>query len=153
MPIKYELPQFLERTKLERDEYARWLHRKARSHSRRDSERWKKKVLPSHYKLAIHEAVLSSEGRDFYTGEQLEWSLIGEYDNDKAEREGIKYRRDLALLPTVDHEDPGAQEPVFRICGMQTNDCKSNLTVAELKGFCERFLKAQDDKDAQRGSS
>lgn len=153
MAIKYAVPQFLESTELERDEYVRWLHRKARSHSRRDGKRWQKKIFPSKYKRAIHEAVLRSGGEDFYTHERLEWSLIGKYNNDEAEKKGVEYRKDLALLPTVDHEDPGAQEPVFRICGMQTNDCKSNLTVEELKEFCKKFLKAQGDECAYGGSS
>lgn len=144
MAIKYELPQFLKATNLKREKYARWLHRKAQSHARRDSRRRKEKISPSEYKQAIHRAVLDSKGQDFYTGEVLDWSLIGEYDNDKAEQNGCQYRRDLALLPTVDHEDPEAAEPVFRICGMQTNDCKSNLTVEELKDWCKKLLRAQD---------
>ena len=152
MAITYELPPFLKSTKLKREKYARWLHRKAQSHSRRDSRRRQKKISPSKYKQAIHKAVLDSKGLDFYTGELLEWSLIGEYDNDEAKRKGIEYRRDLALLPTVDHEDPEAQEPVFRICGMQTNDCKSNLTVGELKDWCNKFLRAQGCEIASAGS-
>ena len=152
MAIKYELPQFLKVTNLKREKYARWLHRKARSHARRDSRRRQKKISASEYKQAIHRAVLDSKGQDFYTGEPLEWSLIGEYDNDKAEQQGLKYRRDLALLPTVDHEDPGAEEPVFRICGMQTNDCKSSLTVGELKDWCKKFLKAQGCEMVSAGS-
>ncbi len=152
MPIKYELPQFLERTEINRQKYAVWLERKARSHARRDSRRRRKKISTSDYKKFIHEAVLNSNGLDFYTRERLDWPLIGDYDNDRAEKEGIKYRRDLALLPTVDHEDPVAQEPVFRICGMQTNDCKSNLTVGQLKEFCKKFLKAQGDECAYRSS-
>ena len=146
MAIEYELPPFLENTRVKREKYARWLHRKAQSHARRDNRRkepGQKKIFPSEYKQAIHRAVLDSKGRDFYTGEPLEWSRIGKYDNHKAEQEGLKYRRDLALLPTVDHEDPNAEEPVFRICGMQTNDCKSNLTVGELKDWCKKFLRAQ----------
>lgn len=153
MPIKYELPQFLEKTELKRQKYAKWLERKARSHARRDTRRRRRKISTSEYKQAIHEAVLNSDGQDFYTGEPLKWCLIGEYDNDEAEKKGLEYRRELAFLPTVDHEDPGAQEQVFRICGMQTNDCKSNLTVEQLKEFCKKFLKAQHDRDADRGSS
>ncbi|MDE2711476.1 MAG: hypothetical protein OXI65_06940 [Acidobacteriota bacterium] len=153
MAITYELPPFLKGTKVKRQKYARWLHRRAQSHARRDSRRRKKNVPPSEYKQAIHRAVLDSKGHDFYTGELLEWCLIGKYDNDKAEREGLEYRRDLALLPTVDHENPEAQDPVFRICGMQTNDCKSNLTVGELKDWCKKFLKAQGREIISAGSS
>lgn len=150
MAIKYELPQFLEGTNLERDEYAQWLHRKAQSHARRDGRRRGRQISTSEYKQAIHEAVRDSNGRDFYTDDELDWCLIGEYRNDEAKRQGIKYRRRFALLPTVDHEDPEAQEPVFRICGMQTNDCKSNLTIEELKDFCRKFLAA---RGCEKGSS
>ena len=153
MAIKYKLPQFLEGTNLKRDVYAQWLHRKAQSHARRDGRRRGKKISTSEYKQAIHEAVQDSEGLDFYTVEPLEWSLIGEYSNDEAERGGIEYRKKLARLPTVDHEDPEAQAPVFRICGMQTNDCKSNLTVEELTEFCRKFLAAQGSGKGPTGSS
>ena len=124
MEPKYPLPKFL-KGKVEQKKYNRWLDRKAKAHCRRDRKRWGRQIVPSEYKQAIQEAVWNSEGLDFYTRERLEWSLIGEYDNDRAEKEGIEYRKDIALLPTVDHEDPEAQEPVFRICGMQTNDCRA----------------------------
>lgn len=153
MAIKYELPQFLEGTDLERDKYARWLHRKAQSHARRDGRRRRQQISTSEYKQAIHEAVRDSNGRDFYTGEDLDWSLIGDYDNDEAKQGGLEYRRRFALLPTVDHEDPEAQEPVFRICGMQTNDCKSNLNVDQFKEFCERVLAAQGSGKGSTDSS
>ena len=155
MGIKYELPQFLESTDLKRGEYAHWLHRKAQSHARRDGRRWGKKISASEYKQAIHEAVLGSDGLDFYTREPLEWSRIGKckYNNDEAEQGGIEYRKKLARLPTVDHEDPEADEPVLRICGMQTNDCKSNLNLEEFKDFCRKFLAAQDSGNSPTGSS
>ena len=56
---------------------------------------------------------------------------------------GSAYRKTLALYPTVDHEDPGSEDPVFRICALRTNDCKSDLTVEKLKEFCKKFLEAQ----------
>ena len=142
MAIKYELPQFLEDTAVTRQVYVRWLHRKAQALARRDRKRWKQTVRTSAYKEAIHRAVLRSDGRDFYTHELLDWSLLSEYDNQESQREGSKYKRRFALLPTVDHVDPESTEAHFRICGWRTNDCKNDLTVAELRAFCETFLRA-----------
>lgn len=142
MPIKYELPAFLEGT-VERPPYVEWLHRKAQAHARRDRKRWNLPIRVSRYKQAIHRAVLDSGGRDFYTHEPLDWSLLSEWDNREAQRGGGSYKRRFALLPTVDHWDPESREANFRICGWRTNDCKNDLTVAELRTFCETLLRAQ----------
>ena len=87
--------------------------------------------------------MLDSDGLDFYTREQLEWSLISKYNNRESQREGSPYKRKFALLPTVDHTDPESEDPHFVICGWRTNDCKHDLTVPELAEFCEAFLRAQ----------
>ena len=152
MATKYEMPPFLEDTTVDRHEYARWLHRKAQAHARRDRRRWSRAVRVSDYKQAIHHAVLCSEGRDFYTDEPLEWCLLSKWDNREAQRQGGTYKRRFALLPTVDHMDPESREAGFRICGWRTNDCKNDLTIAELQTFCETFLRAQAEReDARRG--
>ena len=143
MAIKYELPPFLEDTAVTRDVYVRWLHRKAQAHARRDRRRWSRAIRVSDYKQAIHHTVARSRGRDFYTDEPLDWSLLSEWDNREAERQGGKYKRRFALLPTVDHVDPESREADFRICSWRTNDCKNDLTIAELRAFCETFLCAQ----------
>ena len=142
MAIKYELPPFLEGT-VTRRVYVQWLHRKARAHARRDRRRWTRTIHVSDYKEAIHHAVLRSGGGDSYTHESLVWSLLSEWDNREAQRQGSKYKRRFALLPTVDHVDPESTEADFRICGWRTNDCKNDLTIAELRAFCETFLRAQ----------
>ena len=87
MAIKYELPPFLEGT-LTLEVYVRWLHRKAQAHARRDRRRWKRTISQSDYKQAIHQAVLRSDGRDFYSHEPLDWSLLSEYDNGESQRQG-----------------------------------------------------------------
>lgn len=143
MAIKYEQPPFLGNTVVTRQAYVRWLHRKARTHARRDSKRWGCTIRVSCYKEAIHQAVLESKGRDFYTHEELDWSLISKYDNRESQSEGAKYKKGLALLPTVDHMNPESREADFRICGWRTNDCKNDLTVAELLTFCKKLLRAQ----------
>jgi hypothetical protein len=35
-------------------------------------------------KDAIHAAVCATQGRDAYTGEKLDWSLVSQYDNDES---------------------------------------------------------------------
>ena len=142
MAIKYELPPFLENTVVTRRVYVRWLHRKAQAHARRDSKRWGRTIRVSCYKRAIHRAVLQSKGRDFYTHEELDWSLVSKYDNRESQSQGAKYKKRFALLPTVDHADPESKKADFRICGWRTNDCKNDLTMAELRTFCETFLGA-----------
>ena len=104
-------------------------------------------------KEEIHDAVLGSKGQDFYTGEPLDWSLIGRWDNEDAQRKGTEFRSEFALLPTVDHEDPGSASTALRICAWRTNDWKSDLTLEELKKLCKQFLRAQGDCDADCGSS
>ncbi len=139
MPVLYELPPFLNGT-LDRETYVRWLQRKAVAHVRRDRRRWSNEASVAAYKRAIHDAVLRSQGRDFYTGERLDWSLLSQYDNDASRDGRVAYKKRFALLPTVDHVDPDSQSIDFEICGWRTNDCKNDLTLAELKAFCRRIL-------------
>lgn len=143
MIIKYELPPFLDDAVVTRQVYVRWLDRKAKAHARRDRRRWGGAIRVSCYKQAIHRAVCESNGRDFYTHEELNWSLISKYDNRDSQRLGVKYKKRFALLPTVDHADPESKQADFRICGWRTNDCKNDLTVEELRTFCETLLGAQ----------
>ena len=53
------------------------------------------------YRIAIRNAVVASVGLDHWTGEQLDWDLIGTYDNDAKHdmtlEELVEFcRRDLA---------------------------------------------------------
>ena len=131
LQLKYNLPDFLKDTP--ESVYLRWLNRKAQSLVRRDRRRWKQDISMSDYKQAIHNAVLCSEGQDSYTGEPLDWSLLSRYDNRESQRLGGQYKRQFALLPTVDHADPESKQTDFRICGWRTNACKNDLTLEELK--------------------
>ena len=97
----------------------------------------------SKYKQAIHDAVLCSEGRDSYTSEPLDWSLLSRYDNEDSQSQGSKYKRQFALLPTVDHADPESTQTDFRICGWRTNSWKNDLTIEELRELCQKFRRAQ----------
>lgn len=148
MPRKYPMPDFLVGRTTE-DAYESWLNRKALSHSRRDRKRGHEPALASRelYKAAIHQAVLAGQGRDAYTGEELEWSHIGRYDNEESKKGRHAYKRGFALLPTVDHEVASATQATFRICAWRTNDAKHDLTPDEFVELCRRVVAFVDGKD------
>ena len=61
--------------------YSRWLKGRALAHVKRDKARGHTQANPAAYRAVIHQAVLDSEGRDFYTGEMLDWSPCSTYNN------------------------------------------------------------------------
>lgn len=137
---KYKLPSFLEEI-CSRDQYIRWLDRKAASHYRRDRLRGNASACRAEYKEAIHLAVSNDGARDAYTGELLDWSLISTYDNQESKKRGRAYKKEFALLPTVDHVGDGMGGPDFKICSWRTNDSKNDLDLDELMALCRRILK------------
>lgn len=141
MPRKHTLPPFLAGSITDAT-YERWLHRKASAHVRRDRERGHT-CTPATYKEAIHAAVLASSGRDHYTGEQLDWSLISTYKNEDSQAGRHAYKLGFALLPTVDHVSASATEASFKICAWRTNDAKNDLSVQEFVALCRRVLEHQ----------
>lgn len=140
----YSLPGFLvgEVSVLE---YKHWLKQKARSLRKRDEARFPDfKVSNEDYKRKIHEAVVKSGGKDQYTGEALNWKLLSKWDNDKSlEHKGI-YKKEFALLPSVDHDLNEDGSISFHICAWRTNDCKNDLSYSELIEFCRKVISHQD---------
>lgn len=136
---KYGLPSFLS-DKITPEAYLRWLSRKAMAHVKRDRKRGNAVATRESYMLAIHDAVVTSDGRDAYTGEELEWHLLSKYDNVAAKAGRREYKKSLWLLPTVDHVGDGTGTPDFRICSWRTNDCKNDLSSDELREFCRAVL-------------
>ena len=114
--MNYALPTFLA-GKVEPAAYRRWLARKAAAHRRRDRLRGNLTATIEEYKLAIHAAVATSEGRNRFTGEELDWTLISTYDNAKSKELRRGYKATFALLPTVDHIGDGTGPASFQICG------------------------------------
>ena len=138
-PRKFALPQFLQ-DRLDQVTYERWLHRKAQAHVKRDRKRGMFGVTGATYRSAIHHAVVVSEGRDSYTGEELYWELVSQYRNEDSELGRHAYKLDFALLPTVDHVQASSQEASFRICSWRTNDTKNDLSVEEFVAICRRVV-------------
>jgi len=138
---KYELPGFLVGI-VTQAKYDRWLQRKSAAHVKRDRQRGNRGAKIAGYKVAIHNAVIRSDGLDSYTKEKLQWNLLSKWSNEEARNRGRQHKREFYLLPTVDHVGDGSGEPEFKICAMLTNDVKSDLSHEELLGFCEKLLRA-----------
>lgn len=137
---KYTAPAYVLEA-VEQALYADWLHKKAVAHVVRDRKRWKAEISVSEYKQAIHEAVINGNGFDPYTGEKLDWHLIGKYDNESAKGVGSSYKRTFRLLPTLDHlEHAHSKKPKFQICSWEVNDAKSDLTHDEFIKLCKRII-------------
>ena len=137
--LKRQLPDFL-KGRVEPAVYDRWLKRKAAAHARRDQRRfsdWKSGGL---YKDAIHAAVVASGGKDAYTGEELDWSLISKYNNEDSKVGRHGYKAGFALLPTVDHIEADNVQASFCICAWRTNESKHDLTKTTFIELCERVL-------------
>jgi hypothetical protein len=101
------------------------------------------------YKIEIHRAVIESEGRDCYTGELLNWSLISTYENDQSKLDGRQYKATFALLPTVDHVNEGTSPADFKIFSWRANSAKNDLTLPEFLELCEkvtRYIKASTER-------
>lgn len=135
----YQIPDFLAPT-LNQQRYEKWLQGRARAHHRRDKKRGNPSATNAEYKRAIHSAVTTSDGRDYYTGESLDWSLLGRYDNAESRAGRREYKATFALLPTVDHVDDGLGPANFKVCAWRTNDAKSDLTQAQFVALCRRVV-------------
>ena len=133
------LPIFLE-GRLHLLVYERWLARKAAAHVKRDRKRGYQGVTGAVYRATMHEAVVRSEGRDVYTGEELAWHLISQYNNDESERGRHQYKAGFALLPTVDHIDSSLLNSGFCICAWRTNDAKNDLSHQAFIDLCKKVL-------------
>ena len=124
--------------------YERWLHRKALAHVRRDRARGNTDATNELYKIAIHQAVCDSAGRDAYTNEELDWSLLSKYDNVQSKEYGRYYKKQFALLPSVDHVGDGTSGADFKICSWRTNDSKNDLSYSEFVELCYKVIAAYD---------
>ena len=144
--LQYRVPDCIKR-QCDQSRYWRWLHRKAVAHVRRDKKRAVACTVAT-YEAQIHAAVCSAGHADFYTGEPLDWSLVSTYNNESSKSGRTRYKKTLALLPTIDHTVDEAGRPKFVICSWYVNDAKSDLSVDEFYRLCERVLKHRDGADS-----
>ena len=144
-PRKYRLPDFLSSETLTQVGYERWLHGRAVAHVKRDKKRGNTGATNELYKMAIHNAVIDSGGLDWYSGECVDWSLVGRYRNEESKAKGRHYKATLALMPTVDHVGDGLGEADSKISTWRTNDAKSDLTHEEFVALC-RLVVAHFEK-------
>lgn len=135
---KIELPRFLSKV-ITREAYVRWLSGKARAHVKRDTKHHSSLNVAT-YKGMIHEAVIKSSGRDAYTGEMLDWSLLSKWRNNEAKDQGNAYKQKFALLPSVDHISDRRDTTSFAICSLRTNSAKSDLSVDEFYSLCRQVV-------------
>ena len=147
MVRKYQLPNFLVGT-VDQKSYEWWLRAKGRAQVQRDRKRGNANATGEEYYRAIHKAVVESNGRDRYTGEMLDWSLISTYDNQESKRSGRVYKARFAKLPTVDHIDDGLGPANFAICGWRTNDAKSDMSHDEFVALCRRVISWAGDSNS-----
>ena len=137
----FDVPRFLDGV-VTREVYVRWLQRKAMAHVKRDRERGNRAASVAEYKRAIHDAVCASDGKDAYTNERLDFTLISTWDNTKSKVGRRKYKAKFGLMPTVDHIGDGTGPADFKICAWRTNDAKGDLTLEEFVVLCARVLAA-----------
>lgn len=135
---KYPIPQFLLDQGIDQEKYGRWIDKVVNAITRRDSKRLKTKLIRMTFRAAVHRAVCSGGDRDFYTGERLNWKLLQHFNG-----EAIPDRKHHEV-PSVDHEVVHGTIPVFRICSLRTNKCKSDYRTHELIDFCKVFLAYQE---------
>jgi hypothetical protein len=140
---KYEIPSFLV-SKVEQSSYESWLRGRAIAHVKRDRKRGNLKATVEAYKNAIHRAVACSGGFDHYTGEHLDWSLIGKYRNLESQTHGRRYKAGFALLPSIDHVSDGLGEADFKICAWRTNDAKNDLGHKDFVELCRLVVRHFD---------
>lgn len=142
---KIELPSFLRKV-ITSEAYVRWLNSKARAHVKRDTKHHSSLNVAT-YKAMIHEAVIKSNGRDAYTGEMLDWSLLSKWRNNEAKDQGSAYKRKFALLPSVDHISDRRDTASFAICSLRTNSAKSDLSVDEFYCLCRQVVTHQSQRE------
>jgi len=140
----YPLPKFLAELDITQDKYGKWLDKITTPHLKRDRKRLSCHIDRKVYRAAIHKAVCSSNGKDYYTGLELDWKLLNHFSEKpiQATEKGIK-RAHQDRVPSVDHENLDALKPVFRICSLMTNKCKSDYTLKQVIRFAENLLRKQ----------
>ena len=119
-------------------DYSDLIRKKAEAVTRRDKRRGGKYSVKEAIE-AIHEAFHRCNGFDPYDGSKLDPELLGTYDNNRSKEKGAAYKREMAMLPTVDHVT-AKPVPDFEIVSWQTNDAKGDMAPDEFIAYCHRVV-------------
>jgi hypothetical protein len=148
-PRKYQRPGFLDAL-VTQERYERWLRGRTAAHIRRDRERGNNSASGEVYRAAMHAAVVISGGVDHYTGEALDWTLLGQYSNAASKAQRRRYKATFALLPSIDHVGDGLGEADFKVCAWRTNDAKNDLTHDDFVALCRRVVSHHEKSSSNR---
>ena len=118
--------------------YSELIQRKAVAVTKRDKRRGGKYSVKEAIE-AIHQAFHRCNGFDPYDGSKLDPELLGTYDNNRSKEKGAAYKREMAMLPTIDHVT-AKPVPNFEIVSWQTNDAKGDMPPEEFIAYCRRVV-------------
>ena len=137
--VSWSGPDWVE---LSDEDYSDLIRKKAvavtRRYKKRGSEYSVKEAIE-----AIDQAFHRCTGFDPYDGSKLNPKLLGEYDNKASKAKGVAYKKEMAMLPNIDHVKA---EPVadFEIVSWQTNDAKGDMPPDEFIAYCRRVVQIAD---------
>ena len=120
------------------EDYSDLIRKKAVAVTRRDKRRDGKYSVKEAIE-AIHQAFHRCNGFDPYDGSKLDPELLGTYDNNRSKEKGAAYKREMAMLPTIDHVT-AKPVPDFEIVSWQTNDAKGDMPPEEFIAYCRRVV-------------
>ncbi len=137
---KYLLPDFLKNVCSE-EVYWRWLGRESSRFLKNDLQYRIKTISRLEYKDAIHNAVLKYKDVDAYTGQILNWKLLGKFDSKMAREHGLSYKTLYSDIPTASLLKGGAGHTKIVICAWVVEECKGDLSFKEFSQICVAVTK------------
>lgn len=140
----YPAPDFVRALNVPCARYAEWLEKQAQSCRQRDA-RPNKPAIDA-YRERIHKAVLISAGRDFYTGDMLEWNRL---NHDLPLTGGRRRHLQRGQYPSVDHYT-GTNSMDFRICSALVNHAKGPMSHQQFLKLCQKVVSERQRSDAAR---
>lgn len=132
-------PRFVRKGGLPCGAYCAWLNRETKRLRTRDKG-WFTQPPADAYIVALHQAVLLSQGRDCYTGHPLQWRLLA-----RPRRTTTGRRRHIAQgrRPSVDHLN-GTHQLAFRMCEANVNEAKGPMSHQQFVKLCKAVADHHD---------
>jgi len=137
--VSWSAPDWVE---LSDEDYSNLIRKKAVAVTRRDKKRGSEYSVKEAIE-AIDQAFHRCTGFDPYDGSKLNPKLLGEYDNKASKAKGAAYKKEMAMLPTIDHVK-AEQVADFEIVSWQTNDAKGDMPPDEFIAYCRRVVQIAD---------